>query len=367
MIEPAPLQQVSRTFVRSGNRKLSYFSGCDYFRLASHPKMVAALESGAKKYGLSVSASRLTTGNHMLYLELEAALKRFFAAEDALLTSGGYLTNLIAAQGLAGNFSHGLIDEKAHPSLHDASRFLDCPVVTFKHKDVGHLTTAVKRCGPGAKLLVITDGMFSHDGSAAPLKQYLKILPADALLLVDDAHGAGVLGKSGKGTLEHEGVSRRRTIQTLTLSKAFGSYGGAILSTRAFRKRILERSQAFVGHTPLPLPLANAALQAIKLLETDGSFRRRLLHNNDYLKKNLRCFGLLAANDALSMPGPIFRFLPSKNSPTKKIIRALRQANIFPPFTQYPGGPTGGAFRFVISSEHTRKQLDGLIELLSAL
>ncbi len=244
MTEPEPLQQVNRTCVRFRNRTLAYFSGCDYFRLASHPEVIAAFQTGVRKYGLNVAASRLTTGNHQLYAELEEQLTAFFKAETATLVSTGYLTNLVVAQALAGNFSHALIDEKAHPSLLDAARFLDCPVLQFRHRDAKEVARAVSRCGPGAKLILLTDGMFSHDGSTAPLAEYLKVLPSDALLLVDDAHGAGVLGKTGKGSIEHAGVGRRRMIQTMTLSKAFGTYGGAILGTTALRQRILEHSAA---------------------------------------------------------------------------------------------------------------------------
>src|SRR5690242_20367241 len=136
MTEPEPLQQIDRTYVRFRGRKLSYFSGCDYFRLSSHPKVLSALKSGLKNHGLNVAASRLTSGNHVLYAELEKALTGFFGAETAVVVSTGYVTNLVAAQALAGNFSHGLIDEATHPSLTDAARFLDCPLLRFKHRDV---------------------------------------------------------------------------------------------------------------------------------------------------------------------------------------------------------------------------------------
>src|SRR6266481_2115889 len=217
MTEPARLQQVERTYVRFGKRKLSYFGGCDYFRLASHPKVIAALHNGADRYGLNVAASRLTTGNHALYYKLEDELAAFFAVESATLISGGYLANLVVAQALAGNFSHVLIDEKAHPSLNDAARFLDCPTIRFKHADLDDVAASVRRFGQGAKLILLTDGMFSNDGSTAPLREYLKILPKDAWILVDDAHGAGVLGVTGKGTLEYAGVNRERIIQTIAL------------------------------------------------------------------------------------------------------------------------------------------------------
>ena len=360
MSEPEPLQQTGRTYVCFQGRRLSYFSGCDYFRLASHSRVVGALTEGVAKYGLNVAASRLTTGNHALYGALESALAGFFAAQDALLVPNGYETNLVVAQALAGNFSQALIDRRSHPSLADAARWLDCPVLQFKHRDAQDLAKAVRHCGPGAKLLVLTDGMFAHDGSVAPLKDYLRVLPKDALLLVDDAHGAGILGPTGKGSLEHCGVSRRRIIQTITLSKAFGVYGGAILGAPALRRRILERSRMFIGNTPLPLPLANAALQAVRILRTDKGMRQRLREKTRYVKKALSDAVLLVEET----PGPIIAMVPRKTSAVARLKKTLLAAGIYPPFIQYPGGPEGGYFRFALSSEHTRAQLDALLAVL---
>ncbi|MGO8929072.1 MAG: aminotransferase class I/II-fold pyridoxal phosphate-dependent enzyme [Limisphaerales bacterium] len=360
MLEPEPLQQINRTYVRYRQRKLSYFAGCDYFRLASHPRVIAALQAGVKKYGLNVAASRLTTGNHVLYLELEAQLADFFATESALLVSSGYVSNLVVAQALAGHFSHALIDAGSHSSLSDAARFLDCPVLQFKSRDAEALAGAVRRCGPGSRLLLLTDGMFSSDGSAAPLAEYLEVLPKDALLLVDDAHGAGVLGRNGQGAPEHAGVSRRRIIQTVTLSKSFGAYGGAILGTARLRQQILDRSRMFVGGTPLPLPLANAALAGVRILKADQSLRPRLFRNAAYVKTALRESGLPLAET----PGPIVPLHPPSLHEAARLSRALLAARIYPPLIKYSGGPPGGYFRFVISSEHTRPQLDALLSVL---
>ena len=150
MTEPEPLQQIERTRVRFRRRKLSYFSGCDYFRLASHPRVVAALRAGVNRYGLNVAASRLTTGNHALYRQLEGELAGFFKAESALLVASGYMTNLVVAQALAGSYSHALIDNGAHTSLSDAASFLNCPVLQFKYTALSHNTI---RGAAGAALL----------------------------------------------------------------------------------------------------------------------------------------------------------------------------------------------------------------------
>jgi 7-keto-8-aminopelargonate synthetase-like enzyme len=362
MTEPEPLQQVERTYVRFRGRKLSYFSGCDYFRLASHPEVIAAVKEGLHRYGLNVASSRLTTGNHVLYQQLEEKLAEFFAAESALLVSGGYVTNLIVAQALAGSFSHAIVDEKAHPSLWDAARMLDCPMVKLRHRDAEDLERAVRRCGPGARLMLMTDGMFAHDGSVAPLAKYLKILAKDAVILVDDAHGAGVLGKTGKGSIEHEGVSRRQIIQTVTLSKAFGTYGGAVLGTEGLRKRIIEHSKMFLGSTPLPLPLANAAVRSVQILRNGKNLLRRLAANVKLVK------GALAAAGKLSetTPGPIVPVIPRSSRDITSLREELLKARIYPPFVKYATGPANGYFRFVVSSEHSTEQLEMLLKVLTA-
>jgi 7-keto-8-aminopelargonate synthetase-like enzyme len=362
MIEPEPLQQLDRTYVRLRKRKLSYFAGCDYYRLASHPSVLTAVRAGLKSFGLNVAASRLTSGNHHLYQELEEALCDFFDAESALLTGDGYITNSIVCQALAGHFSHALIDARSHPSLHDAARFLDCPIIRFKYLDVSDLKRAIQRCGPGAKLLVMTDGMFSHDGAVSPLDEYDRALPRDGKILVDDAHGAGVLGKTGKGALEETGVTRQRIIQTITLSKAFGAYGGAILCSDALRQGILDRSKLFIGHTPPPLPLANAALRSIKILKSERRLLAQLHRNSEFVKTALADTSYAVP----ATPGPIVPILPATPAGMKRLEDALLKAAIYPSLISYPNGVGAPYFRFVISSEHSAEQLENLVEVLRA-
>jgi 7-keto-8-aminopelargonate synthetase and related enzymes len=360
MKEPVSLQTVDRTHVRWGKRTLTSFSGCDYFRMASHPRVLKAAQAIIAKYGLSVSASRRTTGNHAVFLKLEQQLAEYFAAESALLVSTGYAAAQVAAQALAGNFSHALIDEKAHPALQNAALFLDCPVIRFSHRNVESLQQTLTRLGPNTKPIVLTDGLFASDGSVAPLKLYLRLLPREGRILVDDAHAAGVIGNTGKGSLEVEKVDRSRIIQCITLSKAFGAYGGAILGTRRFRSQMLERSRAFIGSTAIPLPLAGAALEAIALLRRDPRFRQRLIRNIKTLREKL-----VNAGFALSeSPAPIVPILTDSKRETTNLKRELLSAGIFPPLLQYPGNPSDGYFRFVISSEHSSEQLDCLAQVL---
>ena len=348
------MQQVDRTYVRFRGRKLSYFSGCDYFRMASHPAVLRAVKQGVERYGLNVASSRVTTGNHKLYRKLERRLAQFFGAEDALVVSSGYMTGFAVTQALAGRFTHAFLDEKAHVCLRDAAQFLGCRVVQFKHRNPADVARLRKRCGKQARIILITDGMYGSQGTAAPLVEYLRVLPGSALLLVDDAHGGGVLGGHGRGTPEFTGAQRRRIVQTGTLSKAFGVYGGVILCSRKLRREIIAKSHFFAGSTPLPLPLAHAALTAIALHQGCPELRARLNRNADRVKSTLRKAGVPFAE----APGPIVQILPADSKQASHLHRALLTAGIYPPFVRYPGGPAAGAFRFVISSEHSRRQLD---------
>jgi 7-keto-8-aminopelargonate synthetase-like enzyme len=360
MLAPEPLQQVERTWVLRRGRRLSYFSGCDYFRLSSHPLVVEAFHRGAERYGLNIAASRLTTGEHEVYQLLEAEIGRFFDAPSAVLVSSGYQSAQVVAQALAGAFTHALLDSRAHPSLRDAAAFLECPTVSFGHRDTPALQQAVTACGPDARPIVFTDGLFAHDGSVAPLQEYLRILPEKAFLLVDDAHGAGVLGQTGKGTPEHCGISRDRIIQTITLSKAFGAWGGAIVCSPELREKILIRSRAFAGSTAPPLPYACAALESLHLLGTDPDYRQRLRTNMNRLAATV---GL--AGSELS-PGPIFSWRPASETDGDTLAARLFGAIIFPQWIRYPGGPATGYFRFAISSEHSPDQMRTLKETLDS-
>jgi 7-keto-8-aminopelargonate synthetase-like enzyme len=355
-----PLQQIDRTYVLHRGRKLSYFGGCDYFRLASHPEILRAVREGLDRFGLNVAASRKTTGNHPLYEQLETRLARFFAVEAAVLVSSGYAANLAAAQALSGDFTHALIDERAHGSLFDAAKFLECPLRPFQHRNAISAAKLAQAAGRHARILLLTDGLFSHSGEVAPLDAYLHFLPPGATLLVDDAHGAGTLGQFGRGTAELLSVPTRRLVQTVTLSKAFGAYGGAILGSRQLREKIIARSRLFTGNTPLPLPLAAAALAALDLLRREASFRPRLADNTGRVKAAL----VKAGFPSNGGPGPIFPLIPRDRREAASLKSKLLAAGIHPPLIRYPGAPAQGYFRFVISSEHTRRQLDALATVL---
>ena len=348
---PEPLQQIDRTCVLWRGRKLSYFAGCDYLRLSSHPAVLAAVHSSLDEFGLNVAASRKTTGNHQIYHHLETAVRKFFASEAAVTTSTGYFTNIIAAQGLRGSIDHVLIDERAHASLRDAAQFLSCPITEFKHRDARDLK---KKCTPlrAKRLALLTDGMFAHDGSIAPLAEYREAIGNSTLFWVDDAHAGGILGRNGRGTIELARLSRQNLLQTVTFSKAFGSYGGAILCSRSLANKIQNKSCAVAGNTPLPLPLACATMTALQLC--DAVLRQKLFKN---IAQFWNVLGKLP--DA-----PLTPIIPLSVKNSAALSRKLLAAEIFPPWIKYAGGPSSGYFRFALSSEHSSEQIERLALLV---
>jgi 7-keto-8-aminopelargonate synthetase-like enzyme len=361
MTEPEPLHFVGLNQVRLRQRTLAYFSGCDYFRLARDPRVAQAMMVSLRAHGLNVAASRRTTGNHAIYAQLEAALADFFAVESALLVPDGYFAPMAAAQALAGGTTRVFIDALAHGAMLDAARMFSCPVTAFPHRDADALARLLRPCSPSERVLVMTDGMFSHDGSVAPLRAYLKVLPSGGRILVDDAHGAGTLGATGRGSLELAGVSRRRIIQCATLSKAFGVYGGVILASRALRRQMLARSRVFAGTTPLPPPLAGAALMALNILRREPVRRQRLVANVKFVRSGLRAAGW----ELTDTPGPIVRLPALSVARTRELKSRLLAVGIYPPWLKYGAAARQGFFRFVISSEHTREQLSQVIAVLT--
>ena len=324
------------------------FSGCDYLRLSWHPSVRQAAKDAIDEWGLDTAASRITTGDLALYRELEKSLARFFRAEAAVLTPSGYMAPIVAAQAMAGRFTHALLDDGSHGCLHDAAGMLGCPVVPFRHDDAEALAAAAHVCGTGAKLLVLAHGLSPLDGSVRPLDRYLAAVPSDAWMLVDDAHGAGVLGPKGRGVVGSLGLDQSRVVLTMTLSKAFGCHGGAVLGPRWLRASAFATSRAFGGGTPLPPPMAAAAMESVRIMQDSVPARARLAANA------ARAREVLAGPDAdpFLRPGPMFCVAPATPEGLARLRRGLLDAGIFPPLIRYRNGPAGRFFRFEIGRAH---------------
>ncbi len=359
---PVPLRQVDRTRVEVAGRRLAYFAGCDYYRLAGHPKVIAAAREALENLGFGVSASRLTTGNHPLFEELEVWLAAFFKAPRAVLVGAGYAANPVVAQALAGQVTHVFLDAGAHGSLLDAMAFLGITARIFLHRDPDDLRRRLARLPGGSRPLVATDGLFGRDGAVAPLAHYLNLLPSRGRLLVDDAHGAGVLGNDGRGTAEFCGVEDDRLIRTATLSKAFGAYGGVVLADAKLAARIHAHSRWFGASTPVPLPAAAGALAAGRLIQEDGAMRERLRHHATLLKEALRPLGFPETEH----PSPILAVYTRSTQQAERLSQLLTRSGVYPSLIRYPGSPRQGYFRFAVSSEHDAAQLEALGGALTA-
>lgn len=365
-LESPPLTQLDPVTVEYRGRPLVYYGGSDYFRLGWDPRVRAVVIRTARQHGHNVAASRLTTGNHPLYLELERALGRFLGFPAAILVPGGYLAPMVAVQALASRCSHVILDTKAHGCLRDAAAICGLPVLTFTRADPSDLARVAGAGGRDFRPLMLTEGLSPFDGSVAPLGDYLRALPKDALLLVDDAHGAGTLGTRGRGSLEHLGIDDPRVILTVTLSKALGAYGGAVLGPGWLRAAVVGHSLMYGGSTPLPPPLAAAALAALERLRQDGvAMRSKLQHNVRVVRERLAGAGL-ATGEA---PGPVFSFAPAGATGQARLKRGLLAAGIYPNYIRYASGPAARYFRFAISTAHTKRQLaklgDTLVKFLS--
>lgn len=355
------VRQVDPLHVKFESRTLVYFGGCDYLRLSWHPDVRRALSTGLKRHGLNVAASRGTTGNHPLYPQLEERLAGFFGCEDAILVSNGYMASLAVGQAMAGPFTHALLDAKAHACLRDAACLMGIGISESPHGTALSASALDRKTGRHSKVMVMTDGMFSQNGFVAPLREWSRSLRRGDWLLVDDAHGVGVLGENGRGAVEWTNTRHPRLLLTATLSKAFGVYGGMILGPSRALDGIRSKSRMLLGNTPLPLPLVEAAMTSLRLTSRNPARRGRLLAQAAWLKR------LLVENgwrDPVATPAPIISAIPRSPRAARRVSDALRAAGIYPSLIHYPGGPGTGYFRFAISSEHNRDQLRNLATVL---
>ncbi len=342
-------------------KRLRYFAGTDYHRLAFEPEVQHAVQLALQQQGLSSGGSRLTTGNNATLVQLETLLARFFGVEDALVVGSGYLANLILLQTLRPDFDVIIADEQAHASLLDAARAVQLPVSFFKHRDVESLQHTLNRIANPRRALVVTDGIFAARGEVAPLGDYWKAIAAvGASLLVDDAHGMAVAGERGRGTWEKFGLSAENLYITGTLSKGFGVFGGVILATHVLKQRIVEQSAAFVGHTPMPVPVIAGAAAAVQFLTEHRERVHRVQQAARWVKQHLADVGYAVPQDAI----PIISIAFPEAERVRKFQDYLLDAGVFPPFNQYPGAPAGGHFRFVVTSRHTEDDMHQFVEIL---
>jgi 7-keto-8-aminopelargonate synthetase-like enzyme len=271
----------------------------------------------------------------------------------------------VALEALADDYQRFFIDSDAHVSLKGAVRCIAPErICTFRHGEPADLSQQIQSSLRfGERPLVLTDGVASYDGELSPLQEYWEIVRNyNGLLLVDDAHGIGTVGLRGKGSPEAAHLPPVAFVQTGTLSKALGTFGGLVAGATGLAARIVDRSQAFVGATPIPPPIAAAAIRSIEILQANPGMVSGLQRHTMEVRERLRAMGFVAG----SSPAPIISIThrnPIKNARLRLIL--LEHGLYLPLIRDYPGSPPGGHFRLTLSSVHTDQDVKHLLEAIA--
>lgn len=358
-------RQASPHTVVNGRPLLS-FSSNNYLGLADHPLLIQAAQEAIARHGMGAGASRLIGGNHVFYRELEDRLAVFKQGEAALIFSSGFVTNLSVLPTLAQPGDLILLDRLCHSSLVEGARLSRATLRVFHHNDPEHLTRLLKSRPVNGKVLVLTEGVFSMDGDIAPLDQLISLAEQHEIdLYVDDAHATGVLGHTGRGTLEHFGIgSHPRVIQMGTLSKALGSLGGFVVGSRALIDYLIQKARGLIYSTALPPAVLAAALAAMDLLEKEPERRRRLWDLRHRLHRGLQELGL----NTLGSQSPILPILFKDTQAAVHVSKRLWEEGIFVPAIRPPTVPRGkNRLRLSVMATHSEQEIDLLLDRLKTI
>lgn len=337
------------------------FSSNDYLGLANHPALLAAARDGLDRFGIGAGSSALISGHSGVNDRLEAALAAFVGMPRALHFSTGYMANLGIIPALLGAGGIIFSDRLNHACLVDGARLSRAEFRIYPHKDVARLAQLLAK-NTRRHTLIVTDGVFSMDGDVAPLPELLALSERyGAWLLIDDAHGFGVLGPHGRGSLAHFGLASPRVLYMATLGKAAGVAGAFVAGQAPVIEWFLQRARTYVFSTASPPLLASALLASLKLLEAEDWRRLRLRQLTTRLQQGLA--------------GLPWRLLPSEtaiqplivggNQEALDLMAALHERGIWVPAIRPPTVPKGTArLRISLSAAHSIEQIDQLIEAL---
>ena len=355
------LDSAQGAHVRVDGREYLSFCSNDYLGLAADPRIAAAAADAIRQFGLGAGASHLVSGHHRAHDNLERALASFVGLPRALLFSAGYLANLAVVTVLAGRSSDVFADRLNHASLNDAMILSRATCVRYPHCDVAALEAFLERSNAANKV-VITDAVFSMDGDIAPLADIASLCERYAAwLIVDDAHGFGLLGPSGRGALAHFGLDSPHIAYVGTLGKAAGVSGAFVAGSEQLVELLIQRARAYIYTTASPPALAAALVKSVELMQAEDWRRQRLVDLSARIARNLklRRWRLLPSKTAIQ---PL---IVGENSETFALSDALASAGILVPAIRPPTVPKGSArLRISLSAAHTDADVDLLIETL---
>ncbi|HZO89483.1 MAG TPA: glycine C-acetyltransferase [Chthonomonadaceae bacterium] len=343
----------------NGKPNIINLSSNNYLGLADHPKLKEAAIRAVQKWGAGAGAVRPIIGTMRPHVELEQRLAAFKHVEATLVFQSGFTANAGTIPALAEAEDVILTDELNHASIIDGVRLSKAARKIYKHRDMNSLEEALKESAGAKKRLIITDGVFSMDGDIAPLPDIVALARQyDAAVMVDDAHGSGVLG-GGRGTAYHFGVHDQIDIQLGTLSKAVGVIGGYIAGSAALIDWLMQRARPFLFSTALPPAAVGAILAAIELMETDPSLTERLWENTRYWKEGLKQLGF----DTGISQTPITPVMIGDEGKAQELQRGLFAEGVMALAIVYPTVARGKArLRTMPSAMHSRQDLDDALE-----
>ena len=340
-------------------KKYLNFSSNDYLGLSGSPEIVRAALRSLQRHGFGSGASRLLAGGSILHKKLEVRISKFKGTESALILNSGYSANTGVIPCITSEADVIFSDELNHASIIDGCRLSRAKTLIYRHRDMSHLQTLLKRSKARRKV-VITDTVFSMDGDLAPLPDIYEICKRhDAVLYLDDAHGTGVLGR-GRGALAHFGLRPEPwIIQMGTFSKALGSFGAFVAGSEGVIEWISNTARSFLFSTALPSPVIAAAAAGLRLVELKPALARKLWSNRERLYEGLKSLGY---DDKVSMT-PILTIRLDRISGVLRLSKNLYERGIYVPAIR-PPSVIGPRLRITVTAAHTERHIDRLLREL---
>lgn len=348
-----------------------YFGGTSYLGLAAHPEVIEAGCDALRQYGVHSATSRSRLGNSPPVLEVESKAAEFFGTESAFYFGSGYMTNHILISAIGTDADAILIDGASHYCLFEAAKLMDVPVVVFESRDVDDL---IKKRANYSNVLVMTDAVGASSGEVAPIAAYVAALKGrgNSTIMLDDAHGFGVLGHNGRGLLDELGywslANGRGGIEEVglvvggTLSKALGGFGGIIPGTNEFVNKVRNASHYFDGASAPAASAAGSSAKALSLILANPGMRQALQENTTYVRQGMRDLGLIVPE------GGSAHFGVSIGSAANmmRIQQTLKEQGILLPYVgAYSGVPPEGVLRCAVFANHSQEQLDRFLAELA--
>ncbi|MCB0122780.1 MAG: glycine C-acetyltransferase [Caldilineaceae bacterium] len=348
-------------WVTIDGRRLLNFCANNYLGLANHPRLRQAAIAAINTFGIGPGAVRTIAGTTSLHVELERRLAEFKKAEACITLQSGFTANLAVLPALVGPEDVIFSDELNHASIIDACRLSRARVVRYQHNDVAHLAQQVQATTDYRRRIIVTDGVFSMDGDIAPLPAIVEVAEAEGIMvMVDDAHGEGVLGNGGRGIVDHFDLHGRVDVEVGTLSKAFGVVGGLVAGRQVIVDWLRQRARPFLFSSAMTAPDVAACIEATNILQESTALVDQLWANTDLLRRGMAQLGF----DTGASQTPIVPVMLGEAPLAQQFSRRLFEEGLFAMAIGYPTVPMGKArVRVMNSAAHSRQDLEQALDI----